>query len=330
MKAKPRKAMRRTRPAARPAKPVKRTAKPARRAASAAAARNGANGAPAGAAVTDTILLDIRDGLATLTLNRPDKLNAFAGDMRERLVAALDRVAADRSVRVLVITGAGTGFCSGGDVQHMVDLKSRDEGFDGLAPLLEAGRAIVTRVAALEIPVIAAVNGVAAGAGCNLALACDVRLASSEARFGETFVRIGLHPDWGGTFHLPRLAGVGPALDLCWTGDLVGAEDALRMGLVQRVYPAKEFAKRWREYARRLAAAPATSVRAAKRTLRAAPGRTLEQCLDAEARAQEACWASADSDEGLRAFVEKRPARFGAEPVEEEAVAPSAAARRFE
>jgi 2-(1,2-epoxy-1,2-dihydrophenyl)acetyl-CoA isomerase len=111
---------------------------------------------------------------------------------------------------------------------------------------------------------------------------------------------------------------------------LIDSEAALRLGLVQRVYPANEFAKRWREYATRLAAAPATSVRAAKRTLRAATARTLEQCLDAEARAQAACWASADSGEGLRAFVEKRAARFGAEPVEEEAVAPSAAARRFE
>lgn len=319
MKTKPRKAAGAKR-AKRPAKPV--------RAVKAASPRkpSSANGV----ANAETILLARDDGVATITLNRPERLNAFAGDMRERLLDALDRVAADRKARVLVLTGAGAAFCSGGDVQHMVDLKSRGADFAALAPLLDAGRAIVTRLAALPIPVIAAVNGVAAGAGCNLALACDVRLASSEARFGETFVRIGLHPDWGGTFHLPRLAGTAAALDLCWTGDLIGSEDALRMGLVQRIYPAKEFAKRWREYAARLAAAPATSVRAAKRTLVAAAGRTLEQCLDAEARAQAACWASADSAEGLRAFVEKRAARFGAEPVEEEASVPSSAARRFE
>lgn len=309
------------------AKKSARRAKPGPRAKAAPTARRtAANGAAPG----ETILLAIENGVAVITLNRPDKLNAFAGDMRERLIAALDEVAADREARVLVITGAGAGFCSGGDVQHMVDLKSRDAGFDALAPLLEAGRAIVTRMAALEIPVLAAVNGVAAGAGCNLALACDVRLASSEARFGETFVRIGLHPDWGGTYHLPRLAGAGSALDMAWTGDLIGSEEALRLRVVQRVYPAREFAKRWREYAERLTAAPATSVRAAKRTMRAAHGLTLEQCLDAEARAQAACWRSADSTEGLRAFVEKRPARFGAEPVEEEAAPPSAAARHFE
>lgn len=276
------------------------------------------------------VLLDVTDGVAVVTLNRPDKLNAFAGDMRERMVEALDRVAADRAVRVLVITGAGKGFCSGGDVQHMVELKVRAAGFDALLPLLEAGRAIVTRLAALEIPVLAAVNGVAAGAGCNLALACDVRLASSEARFGETFVRIGLHPDWGGTYHLPRLAGTAAALDLCWTGDLVGADEALRLGIVQRVYPAAEFEARWREYAARLAAAPATSVRAAKRTLRASNERTLSQCLDAEVAAQSACWASADSDEGLAAFVAKRAARFESGAVEGAESAPSPAARRFE
>ena len=250
--------------------------------------------------------------------------------MREQLVRALECVADDRSVRVLVITGAGKGFCSGGDVPHMVDLKARDAGFDALAPLLDVGRAIVTRIASLRVPVIAAVNGVAAGAGCNLALACDVRLASSEARFGETFVKIGLHPDWGGTYALSRLVGTAAAMDLCWTGDLVSADDALRLGLVQRVYPAAEFEARWREYAARLAAAPATSIQAAKRTLRAALERTLDQCLAAESNAQAACWASADSAEGLKAFVEKRAAAFSAEPVGDDSVAPSAAARRFE
>ncbi len=278
----------------------------------------------------DSVLLEVVAGVATITLNRPDKLNAFAGDMRERLLGALERVAADRSVRVAVLTGAGRGFCSGGDVQHMVELKSRGAGFDALAPLLEAGRAIVTRLAALEIPVVAAVNGVAAGAGCNLALACDVRLASSEARFGETFVKIGLHPDWGGAYQLPRTVGVAAALDLCWSGELIGAEEALRLGLVQRVFAAAEFDAQWRVYAARLAAAPATSVRGVKRTLRAAGERTLTQCLDAESAAQAACWASPDSAEGLAAFVEKRAPRFAGEPVADDARAPSAAARRFE
>ena len=280
--------------------------------------------------MSQSILLEVTDGIAVVTLNRPDKLNAFADDMREQLIATLDVVASRVDVRVLVITGAGKGFCSGGDVQHMVALQARGADFVELEPLLEAGRGIVMRLAAFQIPVIAAVNGVAAGAGCNLALACDVRLASAEARFGETFVRIGLHVDWAGAHHLPRWVGTAQALDLCWTGELVGAEDALRMGLVQRVWPAAEFAEGWRAYARALAEAPQTSVRATKRTLRASLARTLEQNLAAEIAAQAACWASPDAGEGLRAFVQKRSPRFAAPALAESDRPPSAAARRFE
>lgn len=276
------------------------------------------------------ILLEIDAGVAVITLDRPEKLNAFAGDMREQLIDALDSVAARTDVNVVVITGSGRAFCSGGDVQHMVDLKARAADFQELAPLLEAGRAIVERILAFEIPVIAAVHGVAAGAGCNLALACDIRLASAEAKFGETFVRIGLHPDWLGSHHLPRLTNTAHALDLCWTGEMLSADEALRMGLVQRVFPVEEFPLAWREYARRLAAAPQTSVRAVKRTLRAAPMRTLAQNLEVEVSAQAACWTSADSEEGLRAFLEKRPSRFSAPPVREASCRPSAAAQRFE
>jgi 2-(1,2-epoxy-1,2-dihydrophenyl)acetyl-CoA isomerase len=275
------------------------------------------------------ILLDIAGGVAVVTLNRPDRLNAFAGDMRERLVAALGEVAAG-DARVLVITGAGKAFCSGGDVAFMNDLLARGAGYDELAPLVDAGRDIVTRLAALPIPVLAAVNGVAAGAGANLMLACDVRLASDEARFGETFVRIGLHADWGGSYALPRTVGVARALDMCWTGDLVAADEMLRLGLVQRVWPAASFAEEWRAYAARIAAAPATSVRLAKANLRASHARTLEQCLDAESAAQRACWESGDAAEGIRAFAEKRPPRFGDTlPVVPDA-APSAASRHFE
>ena len=158
-----------------------------------------------------TIRLEIAEGVARVTLDRPDKLNAFADDMREQLIAALDHVAVAPDVRALVITGAGRAFCSGGDVRHMVALKERDAGFDGVEPLLAAGASIVTRLDSLPFPTIAAVNGVAAGAGLNLALACDLRLASDAATFGETFVRIGLHPDWGGTYFLPRLVGMSKA-----------------------------------------------------------------------------------------------------------------------
>jgi 2-(1,2-epoxy-1,2-dihydrophenyl)acetyl-CoA isomerase len=280
--------------------------------------------------MAELVQLEVADGIATVTLNRPDKLNAFGDDMRERLIAALGRVAQDPDARVLVVTGAGRGFCAGGDVHHMVALKQRDAEFRELKPLLEYGRAIVSCIEQMSIPTVAAVNGVAAGAGMNLALACDVRLASDAATFGETFVRIGLHADWGGTYFLPRLVGLPRALELAWLGDVIGADEALRIGLVNRVWPAASFEREWRAWAARLAAAPQTSVRLAKQTLRAAFDRTLQQCVDAEVVAQAACWRSGDAAEGLEAFVEKRAPEFGLEAVAAEDAAPGVAARRFE
>ena len=256
------------------------------------------------------ILLEVADGIAVLTLNRPAKLNAFAGDMREQLIARLDQVAARRDVRVLVITGAGRAFCAGGDLQIMIDRQREGAGFEDIEPLLAAGEAIVQRLAEIPYPVIAAVNGVAAGAGLNLALACDTRVASDAARFAESFVKIALHPDWGGSHALPRLVGLANALDLCWTGDAIDAADALRQGLVQRVWPDGDFAATWRAYAERLAASPQSSVRAIKATLRASLGRSLSECLAAERAAQRICWTSPDAAEGLRAMAEKRPPRF--------------------
>jgi 2-(1,2-epoxy-1,2-dihydrophenyl)acetyl-CoA isomerase len=272
---------------------------------------------------SDAIRTEINGAIARITLNRPDALNAFGGDMRERLVAALDRVAAAPGVRVLVITGAGRAFCAGGDVRHMEALVARGASFDELAPLLALGRAIVTRIHALPFPTLAAVNGPAAGAGMNLALACDIRWASDAASFGETFAQIGLHPDWGGTYFLPRLAGLSRALELCWTAAMIGAEEAQRQGIVSRVVPAQQFAAEVDRFAEKLALTPQASARAAKRTLRASLARDLEQCLDAEEEAQAECWASPDVAEGLRSFVEKRRAHYTA-------LAPAAAGPRFE
>lgn len=279
--------------------------------------------------MSDQILLAESDGVATMVLNRPEKLNAFADDMREQFTAALDTIATRPSVRVLVITGAGRAFCAGGDVAFMVGLKERRSGYDGLAPLVGAGGRAIARLASLPFPTIASVNGAAAGGGCNLALACDLRIVSDRASFGESFVRIGLHADWGGTFFLPRLVGTARALELCWLGDLIDAAEAMRIGLVNRVVPHDRLAEETRALAVRLAAAPQTSVRAAKRNLRASWWRTLEECLEAEFEAQAVCWNHPDSDEGVRAFVEKRPARF-AEAAGVDETAPSLASQRFE
>jgi 2-(1,2-epoxy-1,2-dihydrophenyl)acetyl-CoA isomerase len=195
----------------------------------------------------------------------------------------------------------------------MAALAAGGAAFDELRPLLEAGRRVVERLAGLPIPTIAAVNGVAAGAGLNLALACDLRVASERATFGATFVRIGLHPDWGGTYFLPRLVGEAKAKELCWLGDVIDAAEALRVGLVQRVVAAESLAEESAALARRLAQAPATSVREAKRTLGASWTRTLDACVAAEVAAQQVCWESPDVREGLDAFVAKRAPVFGAE-----------------
>jgi len=276
------------------------------------------------------IRTEVADGVAVVTLDRPEKLNAFAEDMREQLAESLEGLAGRDDVRVLVCTGAGRAFGAGGDVKHMVALKEREDSFDALRALLDAGRRVVTRLATLPFPTLAAVNGPAAGAAMNLALACDLRIASDAATFTESFVKIALHADWGGTCFLPRLVGTSRALELCWLGDSIDAAEAERIGLVSHVWPAAEFESRWRALAARLAAAPATSVRLAKQTLRASALRSLDECLDAEAEAQRTCWASPDSAEGLRAFVEKRAAVFGGRAKAEIEAPAVANAFRFE
>lgn len=261
--------------------------------------------------MSETIVLAQDAGVATIVLNRPDKLNAFAGDMRDRLVDALDRVARG-SARALIVTGAGRAFCAGGDVRYMASLRGREDGAEELGRLLDAGAHVIRRLASLPIPTIAAVNGVAAGAGMNLALACDLRIASDDASFTESFIRIGLHPDWGGTWFLPRIVGEAKARELCWLGDPVDAAEALRIGLVQRVIPDGQLMDETRSLARRLAAAPAASVRMIKHSIVASRWRPLDASLTAESQAQLVCWGTSDVDEGLNAFVEKRTPVFGA------------------
>ncbi len=257
----------------------------------------------------DLVKLEDVGGVATLLLNRPEKLNAFDLRMREQLAAALEVVEA-RGAKVLVITGAGRAFSAGGDLQFMVELKRSAAGYDGLAPLVEEGGNVVARLAALPFPTLAAVNGPAAGGGLNLALACDLVVASDRATLGQTFVRIGLHVDWGGSYFLPRRVGLAKALELCWTGDMIDAREALRVGLVDHVWPHDRFPAEVRSLAARLASAPLASVRLAKQSLRAGLERTLAECLIAETEAQAECWASPDSDEGIRAFVQKRTPTF--------------------
>jgi 2-(1,2-epoxy-1,2-dihydrophenyl)acetyl-CoA isomerase len=247
--------------------------------------------------------------ITTITLNRPEKLNAFAGTMREDLLAALRAAADDGGCRVVVLTGAGRAFCAGGDVEYMSGLQ-REGNVEAFARLLDGGRDIVLQLAAMEKPVIASINGVAAGAGCNLALACDYRIASDAAKLGETFVRIGLHPDWGGTWLLPRLVGPGRALEILMTGRMVDAAEAERIGMVDRVVPAAELQNETASLARTLAQGPPLALAAIKRTLSSSERHDLRAQLELEAKHQLDAFSSRDAAEGMAAFFERRSPEF--------------------
>jgi 2-(1,2-epoxy-1,2-dihydrophenyl)acetyl-CoA isomerase len=262
--------------------------------------------------MTTTILSETTNNVCTITLNRPEKLNSFSGTMREDLIEALTTAGGDSNVRVIVITGAGRAFCSGGDVEYMSGLQKRGA-TDDFMKLLNAGKTIVTTIRAIEQPVIASVNGVAAGAGCNLALACDYRLASDTAKFAQSFVKIGLHPDWGGTYFLPRLIGPSRSLEMMMTGRLVGSTEAERIGLVDRVVAAEQLVDETRALAESLAAAPPLALRAMKRALYASEKNTLAEQVDLESQHQLAAFRSSDAAEGMAAFFEKRAPRFSGE-----------------
>jgi 2-(1,2-epoxy-1,2-dihydrophenyl)acetyl-CoA isomerase len=257
----------------------------------------------------ENVLVDVSDGIGTVTLNRPDKLNAFAGTMRREIADAVRRMAEDPDVRVLVITGAGRAFCAGADITYMKDLTARND-VDAFRQLVEAGREVVTTVRATPKPVIASVNGAAAGGGANLALSCDLRIASDRATIGQTFNRIGLHPDWGGTYFLPRLVGPAKALELIYTAEMVPAEEALRLGLFNRVVPQERLADETRALAAALAAKPPLALAMAKRAVYGSDDASLSRMLDVELEHQLACFQSEDAKEGLRAFLEKRTPAF--------------------
>ena len=256
------------------------------------------------------LLVERRDRVTLITLNRPDALNALVGDMRALLREAFEGAAADPDVRVIVVTGAGRGFCSGGDIRFMEGVMKRGGRFEDFRPLLEAGRDVVRAIHATDKPVLAAVNGAAAGGGMNLALACDIRWASEKAKFAESFVRLGLHPDWGVLHTLPRIVGPARALELMWTGDAVDAAEALRLGLVTRVLPADALLPETLALAERLARAPSVAIASIKQSVRASASLSLEEALAREIEAQERCWETRDAREGLAAFLEKREPRF--------------------
>ena len=247
--------------------------------------------------------------ITTITLDRPEKLNAFSGTMREDLLAALRAAGGDRGCRVVIITGAGRAFCAGGDVEYMSGLQKNGD-VAAFRKLLDAGRDVVTAIAELPQPVIASVNGVAAGAGCNLALACDYRIASETAKLGETFVKIGIHPDWGGTWFLPRLVGPSRAMELLVTGRMVDAAEALAIGMVDRVVSPAELPSQTNALATTIAHGPPQAIADIKRALAASRTNGLPAQVELESEHQVRAFLSRDAGEGMAAFFEKRAAKF--------------------
>lgn len=257
----------------------------------------------------ETIRFDVADGAARLTLNRPDRLNSFTVQMHQETADALTRVETDPSVRVLLLTGAGRGFCAGQDLADRA--VSPDRAAPDLGDSVERYyNPLIRRLTALPMPVICAVNGVAAGAGANIALACDLVLAARSARFIQSFANIGLIPDSGGSWVLPRLIGQARALGLALTGQPLPAEEAERWGMIWRCVEDDQLIPEADALVARFAAGPTRGLAETKRLIRSTWSRSLDQELDLERDVMAALGASGDYREGVAAFLEKRPPVF--------------------
>lgn len=258
----------------------------------------------------DDVLFEKRaDGIGLITLNRPDSLNSLGGRVIPLLGQFLDEAEHDRAVRAVVLTGAGRGFCAGGDVKRMADGAIDYDAPDAVA-ILRRKMEVARLLHELPQPTVAMVNGPAAGAGLALALACDLRLAGASARFVTGFARVGLPGDFGGSYFLTAALGPAKARELYLTGDAVDAATAERIGLVLRTVPDAMLAEQAQALARRLAAGPPLAYRYMKRNLDAARTQSLSSVLDLEAEHQAAASRSADHREAARAFLDKRPPVF--------------------
>jgi 2-(1,2-epoxy-1,2-dihydrophenyl)acetyl-CoA isomerase len=260
----------------------------------------------------ESILFSIDGGIARVTLNRPDRLNSFTDAMHAELRDALARVKADAGVRVLLLTGAGRGFCAGQDLADR-SVAPGAEPVDIGDSIERNYKPLVLALRALPMPVVCAVNGVAAGAGANIALACDIVIAAKSASFIQAFCKIGLIPDAGGTFFLPRLVGSARAMGLAMLGDKLSAEQAAQWGLIWRCVEDSELAATVDALLQHFAVAPTRGLAATKRALRVAAGNTLEAQLDVERDLQRELGRSDDYREGVAAFHAKRTARFTGE-----------------
>lgn len=256
------------------------------------------------------LLLNNTDGVLTITLNRPDSLNSFNDEMSFELQKALKEAERDKSVRCVVLTGAGRAFSAGQDLKSR-SIQSENGATPHLGESIEKRYApIISKLRNMEKPVVASVNGVAAGAGASIAFACDMRLASEKAIFLQAFVKVGLVPDSGACWLLPRLCGLGKAMELAMTGDKISAEEALTLGLVNHVFSEDLLAEKTSELATQLAKGPTKAMGLIKRAFNRAMTMDLDTYLAYEAQTQEIAGRTADYKEGVAAFMEKREAQF--------------------
>ena len=264
------------------------------------------------------LLFDVHDHIATITLNRPEARNAFSTEMRQSLGVALERVrqGAGTEIKALIITGAGGAFCAGGNVKGMQE-RHQAAAVDSRRAM-QVGHRLLKELYHLELPVIAAVDGPAAGAGCNLALACDFILASHRARFMQAFVRIGLVPDWGGMYLLPRIVGVQKAKELIFSGRTLGAEEAQQLGLVYAVYPEADLMPQARAMASRFLHASTDAIGLAKNILNQTFDIDFSTALDLEAHAQSVVRSSAYHLNSVKRFNTKQPLAFNWDQMDKE------------
>ena len=256
-----------------------------------------------------SLRLEVADAIATITLDRPEALNALTIALKQELLTALRSVGRDRAVRAVVLTGAGRAFCAGQDLKERLEPDAAPLAIE----LRDRDNPIIREMRRLDRPIVGAINGVAAGAGASLAFACDLRLAAEGASFVLAFGRIGLVPDSGATWFLPRLVGPAKAAELALLGETLSAADAERFGLVARVVPADALAAEARAMATRLAGLAPRALSLTKRALERTWSLDLEAALEDEAYRQGIAGATADHAEGLAAFLEKRPPRFTGE-----------------
>jgi 2-(1,2-epoxy-1,2-dihydrophenyl)acetyl-CoA isomerase len=256
----------------------------------------------------ENILWEQQEGVGIITLNRPDALNALNRPHLRELNHAVDRARFDASVRSLVITGAGRGFSSGADVKEWGS--GAGEGDEPEASWIDLAHALIMKIYRLPKPVVAAVNGVAVGAGCDMALASDLRVASTKARFGQAYIRLGYCPDAGGSFLLPRLIGEARAMEMIYTGRIIEADEADRIGLLNRLVEPEDLMPTALELAGRLAKGPTVAIGLSKENIRQNAYLNIEDALRNERRAGEICGRTEDAKEGLSATIERRDANF--------------------